>query len=466
MTSAETPMRNGVDQRRAGEHRGRRLSPGSSRRLGDQLSRPAACVGKRTGGHAVRHIDTLIIGAGQAGLAMSRSLTERRHEHVVLERGRLAERWRSDRWDTLRLVSPNWMTRLPGWSYDGDDPDGYMTADEVVAYLGRYARSFGAPVETGTTVEAVERDGKHFIVTTDRGTWRANRVVVATGHCDRPHVPADAARLSHRLHQTTPSSYRNPDQLPDGGVLVVGAGASGAQLADELARSGRKVVLSVGSHTRLPRRYRGMDIWWWLERIGTLDKTIDEMPDPDAARREPSVQLVGRPRHGDVDLATLRTGGVRLAGRLTEVDGQTVRFADDLAETTARADAGMRRVLARIDAHTDANGLGAEVLRPEPIAPALASDGPRRLDLGAEGISTVLWATGFRRHYPWLRLPILDEAGEIRHRRGVTPIPGLYVIGLRFQHRRDSNFIDGVRHDAEYIAERLAVRDGTPLARG
>jgi putative flavoprotein involved in K+ transport len=463
MTTSEATMCDGVDQRRALEHRGRRPSIDSARRSGDRASRPAGCVGTRAGGDAPRHIDTIIIGAGQAGLAMSSSLTERGHEHVVLERGGVAERWRSERWDSLRLVSPNWMTRLPGWSYDGDDPDGYMTAGEVAAYLGRYARSFDAPVEAETTVEAVERVGQRFVVTTDQSTWTANQVVVATGHCDRPFVPADAARLSGHVHQTTSSAYRNPDLLPDGGVLVVGAGASGAQIADELARSGRGVVLSVGSHTRLPRRYRGMDIWWWLERIGALDKTIDEMPDPDAARREPSVQLVGRPRGSDVDLATLRAGGVRLAGRLTGAGGRTVRFADDLAKTTARADARMRRVLAQIDAYVDANGLGTEMLSPEPIAPALAGDGPRRLDLGAVGISTVLWATGFRRHYPWLRLPVLEEAGEIRHRRGVTRVPGLYVVGLRFQHRRGSNFIDGVRHDAEFVADRFAVRDGAPL---
>jgi putative flavoprotein involved in K+ transport len=407
------------------------------------------------------HVETLIIGAGHAGLALSRCLTGRGRDHVVLERGRLAERWRSERWESLRLLTPNWMSRLPGWSYDGADPNGYMTAEEVVAYLDGYARSFDAPVEVGTIVERVERVGDRFVVATDRGTRSADRVVVATGHCDQPHVPALAAGLSPSVFQTTPSDYRNPRGLPAGGVLIVGAAASGVQLADELARSGRRVVLAVGGHTRMPRRYRGMDIWWWLERLGVLDRTIDEVPDPDRARREPSLPLVGRPGGGDLDLAALAAGGVQLAGRLTGIDGPTVSFASDLADSCARADAQMRRVLADIDAHIDANGLAAEVLDPEPIPPVRPTQGPGRLDLAAEGMSTVVWATGYRRRYPWLRVPVLDGAGEIRHRRGVTSVSGLYVLGLRFQHRRNSNFIDGVRHDAEFVADHIVARGPT-----
>lgn len=407
----------------------------------------------------MRHIDTLVLGAGQAGLAMSRCLTDRGRDHVVLERGRPAERWRRERWSSMRLLTPNWMTRLPGWCYDGNDSDGYMTATEVVGYLDRYARSFGAPVEAETTVVRVEWGGDRFLATTDRGAWSANHVVVATGHCDRPYVPAMAARLSRAVHQTTPTVYRDPGSLPDGGVLVVGAAASGAQLADELARSGRDVVLAVGRHTRLPRCYRGRDICWWLERLGVLDKTIDQMPDPARARREPSLQLAGRPDKADLDLAALQDNGVRLSGRLTGVDGRTVHFAADLAATTARAETGRRRLLAEIDDYIHSNGLPTEVLDREPVRPVPVDGEQDRLDLRSEGISTVLWATGFRRRYPWLGIPVLDEAGEIRHRRGVTPVPGLYVLGLRFQHRRNSSFLDGVRHDAEFIANHLAARD-------
>ena len=405
----------------------------------------------------MRHIDTVVIGAGHAGLAMSRCLTDRGRDHVVLERGRLAERWRRERWGSMRLLTPNWMTRLPGWCYDGYDPDGYMTAEEVVGYMDRYARSFSAPVETETTVVRVERCADGFLVATDQGTWSADQVVVATGHCDRPHVPAAASRLRKSVYQTTPSAYRNPDLLPDGGVLVVGAAASGAQLADELARSGREVVLAVGRHTRLPRSYRGMDICWWLERLGVLDKTIDEMPDPERARREPSLQLIGRPDKADLDLAALQDHGVRLSGRLTGVDGRTVHLGADLGTTTARADAGRRRLLAEIDDYIDTYRLTTEVVEREPVRPVRTGGEPGRLDLESEGISTVIWATGFRRRYSWLRIPIFDEADEIRHRRGVTPVPGLYVLGLRFQHRRNSSFIDGVRHDAEFIANHLAA---------
>ena len=255
-----------------------------------------------------------------------------------------------------------------------------------------------------------------------------------------------------------PSRYRNPRGLPDGGVLVVGASATGVQLADELAAAGRPVVLAVGRHSRLPRRYRGMDIFWWLERIGSLDRTIDEMADPASARREPSLQLVGRPDHADLDLATLQAVGVELAGRLVAVDGSAVRFARDLPSTVAAVDERRRQLLASIDAHIDATGLAAEVLDPVPPRPVAVGGAPDHLDLRARGITTVIWATGHRRSYPWLALPVLDAAGEIRQRRGVTPVPGLYVLGQRFQHRRSSSFIDGVGRDAVDIADHLTGR--------
>jgi putative flavoprotein involved in K+ transport len=388
----------------------------------------------------MRTIDTLVIGAGQAGLAMSHSLTDRGVDHVVLERGRIADRWRTERWDSLRLLTPNWMSRLPGWSYRGPDPHGFMTAAQVVDHLARYAAASAAPVEEDSAVLRLER---------------RERVVIATGWCDVPLVPAAAATLDAGVHQVVPSRYRNPDQLPEGGVLVVGASATGVQLADELARAGRRVVLAVGRHSRLPRRHRGMDIFWWLERIGTLDRTIDEMSDPETARREPSLQLVGRPDHSDIDLATVQDLGVELTGRLVAADGHHVRFADDLATTVSVADERLRQLLATIDDHIDASGLTAEVLDATPLRTVPIGDPVERLDLRAHGISTVLWATGHRRSYPWLTVPVLDAAGEIRHRRGVTPVPGLYVLGQRFQHRRRSSFLDGVGLDALDIADHL-----------
>jgi putative flavoprotein involved in K+ transport len=245
-------------------------------------------------------------------------------------------------------------------------------------------------------------------------------------------------------------------------VLIVGASATGVQLADELAHAGRHVVLAVGSHSRLPRRYRGMDIYWWLKRIGSLDRTIDETPDPVAARHEPSLQLVGRPDHRTIDLATLQAADVELTGRLTDFDGHHAGFAADLTRTVTTADARMRRILADIDAHIDASGLTTEVLDPETQSAFTVTNQPERLDLRARGITSVIWATGQRRTYPWLHLPVLDASGEIRQRQGVTPHPGLYVLGQRFQHYRSSNFIDGVGRDAAFVVDHLVSR-ASPL---
>jgi putative flavoprotein involved in K+ transport len=255
-----------------------------------------------------------------------------------------------------------------------------------------------------------------------------------------------------------PSAYRQPASLPDGGILVVGASATGVQLAQELRGSGREVVLAVGSHARLPRRYRGMDIFWWLDRIGSLDKTVEQTPDPVAARREPSLQLAGRPDHRTVDLPALATAGVELVGRLIGIDGSEAGFAADLHRSVADADGRMARLLLEIDAHIEETGLAAEVLDPEPPRPVPLGRPVTAINLDARGIRTVVWATGYRRSYPWLRLPVLDGSGEIGQTRGVTAVPGLYVLGQRFQHFRNSNFIDGVGRDATFVADHLARR--------
>ena len=405
----------------------------------------------------MRRTDVLIIGGGQAGLAMSRCLLDRGIDHVVLERGRVAERWRSERWDSLQLLTPNWQSRLPGFEYGGPDPDGYMTMPEVVGYLERYAGSFGAPVHAGTTVLALERAGRDFLASTDQGVWRARSVVIATGWCDTPKVPGVAGRLPAGTVQITPTSYRRPDQLPKGGVLVVGASASGVQLADEIHASGRPVTIAVGRHTRMPRRYRGRDILWWLDRMGILDDTPDDVFDVEVSRDQPSLQLVGRADHATLDLATLRSRGVAVVGRLTGIDGAIVSFADDLVATTAASDAKLAMLLARIDRFVTGSGLDAEVDAGEPFVPTWPgfTEAVTSLDLRASGITTVVWATGFRRSYPWLRLPVLDEHGEVRQQGGVTPVAGLYVLGLQFMRRRKSAFIDGVGDDARELAGRV-----------
>jgi putative flavoprotein involved in K+ transport len=403
-------------------------------------------------------IDTVVIGAGHAGLAVSRLLTDAQRDHVVIDRGRVAERWRSERWDSLHLLTPNWMTRLPGWYHVGSDPDGYLSAAGLVAHLERYAASFDAPVVGDTTVHELGGEPGGYRVVTDRGTWRARHVVIATGPHGQPRLPTGTTGLDG-AELLTSNRYRNPASLAPGSVLVVGASASGVQIADELNRAGRDVVLAVGRHTRMPRRYRGMDIFWWLESTGRLARTIDDVPDPAAARREPSMQLVGGHRDGgpvpDLDLAALQARGVRLAGRFAELTGSRARFQADLADNVAAADARMHRFLDAVDDHVGRAGLTSEVLAPVRPRRLLVPPPLTTLDLVREGIGTVLVATGYRPDHPWLRLPITGPGGFIRQRRGVTDAPGVYVVGQRFQHRRDSGFIDGARYNARSVVQHL-----------
>ncbi|MGS0684008.1 NAD(P)-binding domain-containing protein [Nakamurella sp. GG22] len=407
--------------------------------------------------------EVVVIGAGQSGLAVSALLTARSVDHVVLERGGPAERWRSERWDSLRLLTPNWMSRLPGWSYRGPDPDGYMAAGQVAGYLLAYADSFGAPIITGAAVRTVRTMATGgYRVVSDAGTFAAPAVVVATGYCDVAARPAYSRRLAPDFRQLDAGSYRRTSDAGDG-VLVVGASATGVQLADELVRSGRHVLLAVGRHTRLPRSYRGMDIMRWLDSLGTLQRPLD----PNRPRRhEPSLQLVGRPAGYDVDLPSLVDRGVRLTGRVIEIDGGTVDVADDLAITTDAADRRLERLLQRIDRHAAGSGLDREVAaahRPRPSS-VIAANPARRIDLKGAGIDTVLWATGYRRSYPWLQVPgVVGPDGEIRHRGGRTPAAGLIALGLAQQTRMNSTFLDGVRHDAGSLVEHLC-RDVLPGA--
>jgi putative flavoprotein involved in K+ transport len=418
-------------------------------------------------------IDTVVVGAGHAGLAVSKMLTDAGREHVVLDRGRLAHRWRTERWDSLHLLTPSWMTRLPGWSYSGPDPDGYLSARSFIGYLEAYAASFGAPVVDEAEVHEVAATGgegaRRYRVVTSRGTWHARHVVIATGPHGTPYVPAGLAGLdTSRVGLLTSNSYRNPAQLGTGGVLVVGASASGLQIADELQRSGRDVTLAVGRHTRMPRRHRGVDIFWWLENTGRLARTIDEVPDPVAARAETSLQLVGRsdPERAtqDLDLGRLQARGVRLVGRVEAIHGRAARLRDDLAATVGAADAALHRFLDSLDHFVERVGLGGHLWDSPRPRPVVVGPAPQRLDLLAEGIDTVLVAAGYRPHHPWLRLPITAPDGSIRQRRGVTPAEGVYVVGQRFQHRRDSGYIDGARHDAHAVVSHLLAASGSSKA--
>lgn len=406
----------------------------------------------------MRRTDVIVIGGGQAGLAMSRHLADRGIGHAILERGRVAERWRSERWDSLRLLTPRWQSRLPGWSYRGADPDGFMTRAEVVQYLEDYARTFTPPLHQGVAVTGVQRVRGGFRVETTEDAWHAASVVIATGHCDLPSVPPVAAALAPDVAQVVPTGYRHPGQLADGPVLVVGASATGIQLASEIERSGRHVTLAVGGHTRLPREYRGLDIMAWLDAMGVLSETTAEVRDAAASRHQPSLQLIGTDGHQSLDLAVLQRQGVQIAGRMVDAAGRRVALADDLAESIAHAETKMHHLLDRVDRFIEARGLDTAfpaTPRPEPVP---VPETPRVVDLGAAGIRTVLWATGFRREYPWLHVPVLDARGEVMHEGGVTPEPGLYVLGLYFLRRRNSSFLDGVGADAAELADHIAHR--------
>ncbi len=402
-----------------------------------------------------KHTTVTIIGAGQAGLAMSKCLTDRSIDHVLLERGDVANSWRSERWDSLRLLTPNWMTRLPGFAYQGDDPNGYMERGDVTSFLSAYRHSIDAPVQTNTMVESVrETRGVHLVRTT-QGEFRSQAVVVASGACSTPRVPALAAHLPASVRQLAPIHYRNPDQIDPGRVLVVGASASGVQIADELRRSGRDVTLAVGDHVRLPRIYRGMDIHWWMDTMGLLDDRHDEVEDIVRARRLPSLQLVGSPEKRTLDLNALHQAGVQLVGRFVGLSGSTAQFSGSFDNQCASADLKLGRLLDSIDEYASANGLDGELTpahRPEPTSVPTAA-----MSTDLSDVSTVIWATGFRPHYPWLESHHLDRKGAIRHDGGVMERPGMYVLGLPFTRRRKSSFIDGVGPDAQEIAATLVA---------
>jgi putative flavoprotein involved in K+ transport len=412
---------------------------------------------------------TVIIGAGQGGLAMSRCLSERSIDHVVLERRDVANSWRTERWDSLRLLTPNWQCRLPGHAYQGDDPDGFMTMPEVVDFITTYAKTVAAPVQTGTTVTSVRRTDDGYLVTTDQGEWRCATVVLATGAFNVPHVPAFATGVPSSVTTLSPIEYRNPSQLDDGGVLVVGASATGVQIAHEIQCSGRPVTLAVGEHVRGPRVYRGRDIHWWMEGAGVLDERYDEVDDIVRARRVPSMQLVGTPERATYDLNALTGIGVQLVGKLAAIRDARALFSGSLRNKCELADLKLGRLLDTIDEWATAAGHDDDVPPPHRFAPTTVPERPRLgLDLGGGEIRTIIWATGFRPDYSWLDVDVLDAKSMVRHDGGVADSPGMYLIGMPFLRRRKSSFIDGARDDAEDLAVELAAfldGDGATRAR-
>ncbi len=407
------------------------------------------------------HYPVAVIGAGQAGLAISYHLTRLGIDHVVLERQRIGYEWRERRWDSFCLVTPNWQCQLPGWPYHGPDPDGFMGRDEIVAYVAGYAASFGPPVREDTGVTRLRRDpGGTFEICTSRGDLTAGQVVVATGPYHRARLPRLASRLPDGIASVHSSQYRSPAALPAGAVLVVGTGQSGGQIAEDLHLAGRQVHLATGSAPRVARRYRGRDVVAWLDEMGHYDRGVDEFEDADALRLRANHYVTGRDGGHDIDLRAFAREGMRLYGRLTGISGTRAGFAPDLARNLDSADAVSEGIKDSIDAFIAGRGIAApaEARRPPVWQPDRE---PGELDLAASGISAVVWATGFRREYSWLELPVFDGRGYPVHTRGVTSCPGLYVLGLPWQYTWGSGRFCGVGRDAAHLAEHIRGGAGT-----
>jgi putative flavoprotein involved in K+ transport len=397
---------------------------------------------------------------------MSKCLADRSIDHVVLERGEVANSWRTERWDSLRLLTPNWQSRLPGFFYEGGDPDGFRNMAETIAFIVRYARVISAPVETYTRVTSVRENDGGFLVSTDRGDWHSRTVVLATGACNIPSIPKVAEKLAEDIVSFTPLAYRNPGQLPDGGVLVVGASASGTQLAYELHRSGRPVTISVGEHIRAPRVYRGRDIEWWMDVAGVQDERYDEVDDIQRARRVPSLQLTGSDNRMTLDLNLLTSMGVKLVGRLAGFSDGKAQFSGSLRNMCSLSDLKMNRLLTTIDEWATENGLDGEHEPPHRLRPTEVEESPPLiLDFKAAGIRSVIWATGFHPDYSWLEVPVLDRKGLIRHDGGVVAHPGLYLMGMQFLRRRKSALIDGAGDDARDLSDHLVAYLNDEIAR-
>ena len=401
--------------------------------------------------------DTVVVGGGQAGVAMSEHLTKLGVPHVVLERDRIAERWRTGRWDSLVANGPAWHDRFPGMEFDDLDPDAFASKDRVADYLEAYARKFEAPIRTGVEVKKVVRlagrDG--FSVETSADVIEAKRVVVATGPFQRPLIPPIAPKHG-KINQIHSAEYRNPQQLPEGGVLVVGAGSSGVQIADELQRAGRKVYLSVGPHDRPPRAYRNRDYCWWLGVLGEWDQEVAK-----PGREHVTIAVTGAHGGYTIDFRELAHQGITLVGLTKSFEGSIANFEADLGDNIARGDANYLAVLDAADAYIDRNGLD---LPPEPQArktfpdPECLTHPILQLDLAAAGVTSIIWATGYSADYSWLNVNAFDAKGKPQHQRGVSNEPGIYFVGLPWLSCRGSAFIWGVWHDAKRIADHILTQ--------
>jgi putative flavoprotein involved in K+ transport len=407
------------------------------------------------------HHDTVVLGGGQAGLAMSAVLQQRGREHVVLERGQVGERWRTERWESLRFQFPNWSLELPGYAYSGEDPDGFAHWREILRLIEDYAARTHAPVREHTEVTELRANDGGFALSVSDATIQARHVVVATGPFQRPHIPQFAEGVAPWVLQTDPTRYRRPEDLPDGAVLVVGSGASGCQIGDELLRAGRTVFLSVSRHRRVPRRFAGKDICWWLERMGRFAQTIDSFP---GRQWPPSTVVTGVSGGYDVNVRQMAADGIRVLGRVIGTSDGTLAIVRNANQVLDEADAAFAGFLAAARDHAAANPdlpLSEEEPEASTTLPATIAE-VESLDLRREKVAAIIWATGYSYDYGWLRVPVLDAERRPLQHRGVTQVPGLYFLGLHWMHTFKSGLLAGVGSDAEYLAEHL---DSAPRAR-
>jgi len=401
-------------------------------------------------------VDTLVIGAGHAGLAASYCLTQRSIDHVVLERGEVANSWRHERWDSLKLFTPNWQARLPGYRYTGNDPDGFMAVKDVIDFIDDYAVRSNAPIQTSTTVTSVAQTETGYRVDTNRGSWYCKSIVIASGACNTPVIPKFAEALPDDIRQLSSRDYRNPDQLKKGAVLVVGASATGLQLAEEIRHAGHEVTLATGEHVRLPRIYRGKDIQWWMHETGVLDEGLGDIEDINRVRRLPSPQLVGSHRLDILDLNALTGFGIKLVGRCMAVNNGFAQFSGSLPNMCALADLKMNRLLNAIDQWVEETGRSGEFEPPHRFEATRVTELPQLgLNFEKENIQNVIWATGYRPDYSWLNVPVLDKKGWINHQGGVAQAPGMYVLGMPFLRCRKSSYIHGIEDDARFVTDHL-----------
>jgi putative flavoprotein involved in K+ transport len=396
-----------------------------------------------------RH-DTIVIGGGQAGLAMTHHLRERGREHLLIERDRLGGKWHSERWDSLHYQFPNWSLRLPGEGYSGHDPEGFPHYSAVAEFLEEYARKLAPPARLGVTVDRVERQDDGFVLHTSEGPIAAKHVVIATGAFQSPGIPGFARKLSPMLVQLHSSAYRSPGQLPAGAVLVVGSGSSGGQIAEELHRSGRDVLLSVSRHRRVPRRFAGKDMLWWLYELGWIDRTIETFP---PGKLPPAILLTGIDGGHDMDVRRFAAEGMTLVGSAIDGEGMTLCVADNVSALLGDADAACDHF---VEAVTErAQGLGIpfdDEPAPRPEPPSSGS----RIDLAAHGVRSIVWCTGYRPAFEWIDVPVLDEAGAPVQHRGEAACPGLYFLGLHWMHTFKSGALFGVGEDAAHIADLIS----------